>query len=144
MKKYQKQQQVRVKFMNDWYDVEIIDIDSNPAKVVVNGVPVDVKIEEKPIIQEKPQQEKPKVIQQNKSDSNPHSGKKQFKSPMPGTIISYSVKEGDTIITGDEVCILEAMKMQQSLKAELSGIVKSINFQPGAQVATDDILVELE
>ena len=130
--------------MDDWYDVEIIDIDSNPAKVVVNGVPVDVKIEEKPIIQEKPQQEKPKVIQQNKSDSNPHSGKKQFKSPMPGTIISYSVKEGDTIITGDEVCILEAMKMQQSLKAELSGIVKSINFQPGAQVATDDILVELE
>ena len=34
--------------------------------------------------------------------------------------------------------------MQQSLKAELSGIVKKINFQPGAQVATDDILVELE
>ena len=34
--------------------------------------------------------------------------------------------------------------MQQSLKAELSGIVKKINFQSGAQVATDDILVELE
>ena len=63
---------------------------------------------------------------------------------MPGTIISFSIKEGDTIITGDEVCILEAMKMQQSLKAELSGIVKKINFQTGSQVATDDVLIELE
>ncbi|MFL2745764.1 MAG: acetyl-CoA carboxylase biotin carboxyl carrier protein subunit [Dehalococcoidia bacterium] len=139
MKTNKNQQQLRVKIRDVWYLVEILDIDSNPAKVLVDGVPVDVKIQEKPKVQKIEN-----ISQKNEPENNLHSGKKQFKSPMPGTIISFAIKEGDTIITGDEVCILEAMKMQQSLKAELSGIVKKVNFQPGAQVATNDILVELE
>ena len=139
MKTNKNKQLVRVKSENVWYLVEILDIESNPAKVLVDGIPVDVKIQEKSKIEKLENSN-----QKNEDENNPHSGKKQFKSPMPGTIISFSIKEGDTIITGDQVCILEAMKMQQSLKAELSGIVKKINFQPGAQVATDDILVELE
>ena len=139
MKTNKNQKQVRVKIEDVWYLVEILDIDSDPAKVLVDGIPVDVKIKEKSKV------EKLKNSTQKKEgENNPHHGKKQFKSPMPGTILSFSIKEGDTIITGDEVCILEAMKMQQSLKAELSGIVKKINFQPGSQVATDDILIELE
>ena len=139
MKTNKNQHQLRVKIQDTWYFVEILDIDSNPAKVLVDGVPVDVKIHEKPKVQKTEN-----ISQKNEPENNLHSSKKQFKSPMPGTIISFAIKEGDTIITGDEVCILEAMKMQQSLKAELSGIVKKINFQSGAQVATDDILVELE
>ena len=139
MKTNKNKQLVRVKIENVWYLVEILDIESNPAKVLVDGIPVDVKIQEKSKIEKLENSN-----QKNEDENNPHSGKKQFKSPMPGTIISFSIKDGDTIITGDQVCILEAMKMQQSLKAELSGIVKKINFQPGAQVATDDILVELE
>ena len=139
MKTNKNQKQVRVKIEDVWYLVEILDIDSDPAKVLVDGVLVDVKIKEKSKVKKLENSN-----QNNESENNPHSGKKQFKSPMPGTIISFSIKEGDTIITGDEVCILEAMKMQQSLKAELSGIVKKINFQPGSQVATDDILIELE
>tara|TARA_B100001013_G_C24596225_1_gene436890 strand:+ start:709 stop:1128 length:420 start_codon:yes stop_codon:yes gene_type:complete len=139
MKTNKNQKQVRVKIENVWYLVEILDIDSDPAKVLVDGVPVDVKIKEKSKVEKLKNS-----TQKNEGENNPHYGKKQFKSPMPGTIISFSIKEGATIITGDEVCILEAMKMQQSLKAELSGIVKKINFQPGSQVATDDILIELE
>ena len=139
MKTNKNQKQVRVKIEDVWYLVEILDIDSDPAKVLVDGVPVDVKIKEKSKVEKLENRN-----QNNEGKNNPHSEKNQFKSPMPGTIISFSIKEGDTIITGDEVCILEAMKMQQSLKAELSGIVKKINFQPGSQVATDDILIELE
>lgn len=139
MKTNKNQKQVRVKIEDVWYLVEILDIDSDPAKVLVDGVLVDVKIKEKSKVKKLENSN-----QNNESENNPHSGKKQFKSPMPGTIISFSIKEGDTIITGDEVCILEAMKMQQSLKAELSGIVKKINFQTGSQVATDDVLIELE
>ena len=139
MKTNKNKQLVRVKIENVWYLVEILDIESNPAKVLVDGIPVDVKIQEKSKIEKLENSN-----QKNEDENNPHSGKKQFKSPMPGTIISFSIKEGDTIITGDQVCILEAMKMQQSLKAELSGIVKKINFQTGSQVATDDVLIELE
>ena len=60
-----------------------------------------------------------------------------MRAPMPGMIISYAVKVGDTVKTGDLICVLEAMKMQNSLPAPASGTVKAINFEPGASVAKD-------
>ncbi|MBM4288958.1 MAG: pyruvate carboxylase subunit B [Deltaproteobacteria bacterium] len=69
------------------------------------------------------------------------AGEVPLRAPMPGMVISYSVKEGDKVNTGDPVCILEAMKMQNSLTAPASGVVKSINFEPGASVAKDAILL---
>jgi biotin carboxyl carrier protein len=65
------------------------------------------------------------------------AGDAPLKAPMPGMIISYAVKVGDTVKTGDLICVLEAMKMQNSLPAPASGVVKAINFEPGASVAKD-------
>ena len=69
------------------------------------------------------------------------AGEVPLRAPMPGMIISYSVKVGDKVKTGDPVCILEAMKMQNSLTAPASGTVKAINFESGASVAKDAILL---
>lgn len=65
------------------------------------------------------------------------AGDTPLKAPMPGMIISYAVKVGDAVKTGDLICVLEAMKMQNSLPAPASGVVKAINFEPGASVAKD-------
>jgi pyruvate carboxylase subunit B len=65
------------------------------------------------------------------------AGDAPLKAPMPGMIISYAVKVGDAVKTGDLICVLEAMKMQNSLPAPVSGTVKAINFEPGASVAKD-------
>jgi pyruvate carboxylase subunit B len=65
------------------------------------------------------------------------AGEVPLKAPMPGMIISYAVKVGDKVATGDLICVLEAMKMQNSLPAPASGVVKAINFEPGASVAKD-------
>jgi len=65
------------------------------------------------------------------------AGDVPLKAPMPGMIISYAVKVGDKVATGDLICVLEAMKMQNSLPAPASGVVKAINFEPGASVAKD-------
>jgi pyruvate carboxylase subunit B len=65
------------------------------------------------------------------------AGDVPLKAPMPGMIISYSVKVGDKVSNGDLVCVLEAMKMQNSLPAPATGVVKAINFEPGASVAKD-------
>jgi len=64
-----------------------------------------------------------------------------LKAPMPGMIISYNVKVGDKVNTGDLVCVLEAMKMQNSLPAPASGTVTTINFEPGASVAKDQTIL---
>jgi pyruvate carboxylase subunit B len=65
------------------------------------------------------------------------AGDVPLKAPMPGMIISYSVKVGDKVNNGDLICVLEAMKMQNSLPAPTTGVVKAINFEPGASVAKD-------
>jgi biotin carboxyl carrier protein len=65
------------------------------------------------------------------------AGDVPLKAPMPGMIISYAVKVGDAVKTGDLICVLEAMKMQNSLPAPATGLVKAINFEPGASVAKD-------
>ncbi len=64
-----------------------------------------------------------------------------LRAPMPGMIISYGVKVGDKVNTGDLVCVLEAMKMQNSLPAPANGTVKAIHFEPGASVAKDAVIL---
>jgi biotin carboxyl carrier protein len=69
------------------------------------------------------------------------AGEVPLRAPMPGMIISYTVKVGDRVNTGDLVCVLEAMKMQNSLPAPASGTVMAINFEPGASVAKDAVIL---
>jgi pyruvate carboxylase subunit B len=64
-----------------------------------------------------------------------------LRAPMPGMIISYAVKVGDKVNTGDLVCVLEAMKMQNSLPSPAAGTVKAVNFEPGASVAKDAVIM---
>ncbi|XP_069103441.1 propionyl-CoA carboxylase alpha chain, mitochondrial-like [Argopecten irradians] len=65
-------------------------------------------------------------------------------APMPGVIKSIAVEVGQQIGEGQEVCVLEAMKMQNSLVAGVTGKVKKILFQQGATVDEGDLIVELE
>jgi pyruvate carboxylase subunit B len=69
------------------------------------------------------------------------AGEVPLRAPMPGMIISYSVKVGDKVNTGDLVCVLEAMKMQNSLPAPAAGTIKAINFEPGASVSKDAVIL---
>jgi pyruvate carboxylase subunit B len=62
-------------------------------------------------------------------------------APMPGIIIRYEVKVGDTVKANDVVLILEAMKMANAITAPVAGKVKAINFADGDKVARDEVLV---
>lgn len=65
-------------------------------------------------------------------------------APMPGLVRSVAVKVGDRVSDGQELCVLEAMKMQNSLAAGRSGVVKKVNFKAGETVSDGDVIVELE
>jgi len=65
-------------------------------------------------------------------------------SPMPGLLVSLAVKEGDAVNAGEELAVLEAMKMENTLYAERDGVVARINYEPGASLAVDDKIMELE
>lgn len=64
-------------------------------------------------------------------------------SPMPGLILDILVKEGDTIEKGSQLLILEAMKMENILKADGDGVVKSIEVSKGNAVEKGQLLIDL-
>lgn len=64
--------------------------------------------------------------------------------PMPGKITEVAVKVGDKVKTGQTVCILEAMKMFNELKATNAGVVKEVNVSTGSNVTPNDLLVLIE
>ena len=63
---------------------------------------------------------------------------------MPGKIIRILVAEGDEVVEGDIICILEAMKMENEIKSPQAGIVKALHIQPGQDVETRAVLAEIE
>ena len=77
-------------------------------------------------------------------DSRRVSGAGAVTAMMPGRIVNVLVKEGDAVKEGDKVCILEAMKMENELRASRSGTVRKVHIAAGANVDKGDALVEIE
>ncbi len=67
-----------------------------------------------------------------------------MRSPMPGAVQSVAVKDGDKVVLGQELVIVEAMKMQNVLRAAKDGVVKKVHAKAGSTVAVDEVLVEFE
>ncbi|CAH1782280.1 unnamed protein product, partial [Owenia fusiformis] len=65
-------------------------------------------------------------------------------APMPGLVKSVAVEVGQQVAEGMEVCVLEAMKMQNSLVAAKDGIIKKVCFKAGDTVGEEDVIIELE
>ncbi|MDR1624571.1 MAG: biotin/lipoyl-binding protein [Tannerellaceae bacterium] len=65
-------------------------------------------------------------------------------SPMPGNVYKILVRPGDTVSCGQEVLILESMKMENSITSEYAGTVKRILAKTGANVTEGDILIEID
>ncbi|CAO3621708.1 unnamed protein product [Cunninghamella blakesleeana] len=67
-----------------------------------------------------------------------------IQSPMPGRIISISIKEGDQVKSGEPLIVVEAMKMQNILRSTRSGIIKKIYVYPGNNVKSGQVLIEFQ
>jgi propionyl-CoA carboxylase alpha chain len=64
--------------------------------------------------------------------------------PMPGLLVSLNVAEGDKVEAGQPLAVIEAMKMENILRAEKSGTVKVVNAAAGQSLAVDAVILELE
>ena len=125
---------LKVKVGDKWFDVEVLEFSPNKAIFLVDGEQITVT---------------PSMVEPGRDQSKDLSYidtvvPKSFTAPMPGTVIEVLVKVGQQISSGDEVCILESMKMQQVLRSEVSGIVKSIEVSEGEQILDGHVIFELE
>lgn len=73
-----------------------------------------------------------------------HAGPAPLIAPMPGLIVQLRVQVGDTIAAGDGLVVMEAMKMENELRAVAAGRVRAVHVKAGAVVEKGALLVELE
>lgn len=69
---------------------------------------------------------------------------KEIKAPMPGLVISVLKNVGDSVKEGENILILEAMKMENVIKSPIEGVIKSVAVSPSNTVEKNQILVEFE
>ena len=67
-----------------------------------------------------------------------------LKAPMPGLVIDILVEPGNTVLKGDSVLVLEAMKMENNIKSPAEGIIKSIDIKKGQAVEKNQVLISFE
>lgn len=132
------------------YEVSVDNVNETEANVVVNGTEYKVeilggkvqKVVSKPVVAAAPAAAAAPVV---KAAPKPAAGGNgSVVCPLPGTVTVIKVKVGDTVAAGQNLAVLEAMKMENNIDAEKAGVVKSINVQAGATVMEGDVLMVIE
>ena len=128
----------KFKINGNGYEVAINSVEGQTASVTVNGTPYTVELEEAPAaapVQAAPVQAAPVAVQTPAASTPVATGAgKAVTSPLPGVIIAIKVNVGDTVKAGQEVAVLEAMKMENSIEATHDGTVTAINVTKGDSV----------
>jgi propionyl-CoA carboxylase alpha chain len=75
-------------------------------------------------------------------EKTPPDMSKYLLSPMPGLLVQISVKEGQDIKAGQELAVVEAMKMENMLRAERDGKVAKLHAKAGDSLSVDQVIVE--
>lgn len=137
------------------FTVAVGDVADNEVNVEVNGTPYVVELEKAAAA--KPS--KPALSQSGKAPAAQPTaaptqsikpaplasgGASAVKSPLPGTVLSFPVKVGDVVKSGDTVCVLEAMKMENDIHTSKGGTVKQILVNVGDSVldGADIMIIE--
>jgi len=87
--------------------------------------------------------ERTRVIREMTGGTTVPDGPRPVRAPMPGLVVKVQVEEGDRVEAGRGLVIVEAMKMENELKAEADGVVARIHVEPGQAVEKDQILIDL-
>ena len=141
------------------YDIEIVSLESTQARVLVDGRPYEVKFQPaaapqatgpapkapvattalpprvSPLPQPEPSPPKPVAA--------PPTGAGAVTAPMPGVILEVLVNVGDRVQVGDTVLKLEAMKMENDVRAALAGLVTEVRVSKGANVSVGEVLLTI-
>jgi propionyl-CoA carboxylase alpha chain len=124
------------------------------ARLSVDGEPVVIKTAKIPmgfrmrlrgadlkVLVQSPRQ---KALSAHMLEKLPPDTSKFLLCPMPGLVVKISVEEGQEVQEGQALATVEAMKMENILKAERRGVVKAIKAAPGASLRVDDVIMEFE
>jgi biotin carboxyl carrier protein len=114
--------------------IKHFEISTKTATINVNGLDFKIKIKD----------ELDRLMDDMGLLKTSKTSTKEIKSPMPGLVVMTYVVAGQAIVAGDKLLSLEAMKMENIIKANADGIIKSVLVSKGNAVEKNQILIELE
>lgn len=138
---------LRVKIDDQTYEVEVGDLSARPVLASVDGETFEVWPEEAQSAAPFPVA-RPVAAPVAAPAARPAAASasvdraKSVTAPIPGTIVSIAVKEGDAVTAGQELCSLEAMKMKNSIRATRAATIAKILVKAGDRVSQGQPLVE--
>ncbi len=129
---------IQINIGNESYNVEVGDISMSPVEVIVNGNNYSVDIS-KYLKNSKPSKRKitkkfPIKTKEDTKEKSKNNVNNSVNSPMPGTILALKVSVGDTVKIGDELLILESMKMENIINSPKDGTISRILVSEGDSV----------
>ncbi|NOZ35402.1 MAG: acetyl-CoA carboxylase biotin carboxyl carrier protein subunit [Chlorobi bacterium] len=125
-----------VLFKQKSFNINIISVDTEEKKVLlnINNNSYTIKLTEELDI----------LLKKMGIKNQTEKIKKELKAPMPGLIVKIPVKKGDFLKQGEILLVLEAMKMENNLKAEHDITIKNILVQNGNSVEKNEVLIIFE
>ncbi len=123
-----------VVYQNKTYNVELVSVDFNTKNLTlkVNGKTCEIEIKDKLDL----------LLQKLGLEQGDASAMHDLKAPMPGLILEVLVQPGQEVQKGQPLVILEAMKMENVLKASGDGLIKAITVNKGDSVEKNSVLVQ--
>lgn len=152
----------RVKVENRIFTVEIKNIDANPVIAVVDGEEIEIwpygEGDTKAFRVHAPEPARAAATgsvatkkngsaasDEGVQSASPNPGVANaslVQAPIPGVIFSVAVHPGDQVNPGEELCVIEAMKMKNVIRATRSGTIAAVQVSPGQAVQHRDVLIE--
>ena len=135
----------KFKIRGNNYNAVIKSHEKNIIDIEINGTAYKVEVEKEAKATKTPKLVRARVHTKSDNVKIPKATSLSVvKAPLPGTIFKLVASVGDEVKIGDVLLIMEAMKMENNIMAEKSGVIKSIKVKEGDAVMQDDVLVELE
>jgi biotin carboxyl carrier protein len=128
---------VKVKVDGQTVEVEIADLTARPVVAVVEGESFEVW----PAAEDEAEKPASPVVQPIQSPVS-NSLVSSISAPIPGVIVAVSVKPGDVVTVGQELVVLEAMKMKNVIRSPRAGTIAAVKVITGQTVKHRDLLVE--
>jgi biotin carboxyl carrier protein len=124
-------------FDKSFYEIRILESTSTDLKILLNGNPLTLKKHSKLA----------EIIEKSASRSGgggAGSPLNSISSQIPGRIISISINRGDSVKKGDNIVVLESMKMQVAIKSPRDGNIKELKVKVGQSISRNDVVAVLE
>ncbi|WP_148687143.1 acetyl-CoA carboxylase biotin carboxyl carrier protein subunit [Candidatus Nitrosocosmicus hydrocola] len=121
-------------FDNTYHETKISNSTSTELKIILDNMPMTLKKHSK----------LSEIIEKSSALSGGANSQNTISSQIPGRVISISVNKGDIVKQGDNIVVLESMKMQVAIKSHRDGNIRELKVKEGQSISRNDVVAILE